>query len=143
MIWCSTWRSKYFMKCNDRNDGDCKNFGSFIAWIEITMNFEKQKVLQAYSQSPNSSNFNHSKITFSLNTFYFLTLYFETCVMNLLVSILKRRKKKHSSLGWKWVNLHVGYRALIGNVWFYLILYITSVVNGSEVIESTYIGHKK
>jgi len=98
MIWCSAKQSKYFQRCNVRNDGDCKNFDNFIAWIEITMNFERPEVLQTHSQSLKSSNFNHSRTTFILTISYFLAHYFGTCIMNLLVSILKKRKKNIPTL---------------------------------------------
>jgi len=101
MIQSSARWSKYFWRCNDINDGDSKNFGNFFVWIEITTNFERQKVLQTHSQYLDSSNSDHSRTNFILITSYFIAHQFGTCVMNLLVPNLKRRKTCIPSFDWK------------------------------------------
>jgi len=93
MIWCSARQSKYFQRCNDRNDKDCKDFGNLIVQIKIIVNFERQKVLWTHGQYLNSSYSDHSRTTFTLTTSYFHAHYLETCVMDLLVPTLEKRKK--------------------------------------------------
>jgi len=93
MIWGSAMQSKYFQRCIDKNDEDCKFFGNYITWIEITMNFEKQKLGLTHDQHVESSTSDHSITTFPLIASYFLP---HLCVINLLVQTLKKYKNTHS-----------------------------------------------
>jgi len=93
MMWCSTRQNKYFQRCNDRNDRNCKDFGYFIAWIEITMNFKRPKVLQTHSQSLDSSNSNHSKYYYPTHCFLLSYSLLWDMYHELWVPTLKRRKK--------------------------------------------------
>jgi len=107
MIWGSARQNKYFQRCIDRNDEDCKKFGNFISWIEITMNFERQKLGLTYDQYAESSNSNHSITTFLLIASYFLL---HLCVINLLVQTLKSTRTHISRRYWKSIPTFVGNR---------------------------------
>jgi len=82
MMWSIVEQSKYFQRCIDQNDGDCKKNCNFITWIEISMNFGRQNALQTHGQCLDSSNFDHSRTNFLLTTSYFLSHYFGAYVMN-------------------------------------------------------------
>jgi len=129
MIQCSARQNKYFQRCNDRNDRDCKNFGTFIAWIEITINFESQRLGLIHDQHLESSNFNHLRTTFPLIASYFLT---HLCIIKLLVHTL--RKYTTRILRRKWKSIPI----LIGNtVPYWLPMGQWLVMGGSTLIQST------
>jgi len=133
MIWGRAKQSKYFHRCIDKNEGDCKIFGNFIAWIEITMNFGKWRICWTLSYCLDSSNSDHSRTTFLLIASYF---HVYLCVILLLVQTLKKDKNTHSkekmeicyNLGWKYGTLLIvdGLPISIG------CLYYTSLANCSE-----------
>jgi len=68
----SIWQGKYLGKYKDRNGMDRRNFGEFIAWIEITMNFGRQKVYPTHGQS--SILIIQELIFYSLIPTFFLTV---------------------------------------------------------------------
>jgi len=120
MIWASARQSKYFQRCIDRNDEDCNKFDNFTSWIDITINFERQKLGLTLDQHVESSNSDHSTTTFPLIASYFLA---HLCVINLLIQTLKKYKNTHckekmeirSNLGWKYGTLLIGDGAPISN----------------------------
>jgi len=127
MIWGSARQNKYFQRCIDKNDKDCKFFCNFISWIEITMNFGRQRVYQTYSQCLGSFNSNHSITTFLLIASYFLA---HLHVMNLLVQTLKKDKNTHSKEKWKFVP------DLVGNMTPYWLLMGSQLVMGASTIST-------
>jgi len=117
------------VQCIDRNDEDCKKFGNFISWIEITMDFERQKLGLTHDQHVESTNSSHSITTFPLIAFYFLA---HLWVINLLVQTLKKYKNTHSkekmeirsNLGWKYITLLIGDGTLVSNGYLYYSTYM-------------------
>jgi len=130
MILDSARQSKYFQRCIERNDEDCKFFSNLISSIEIIMNFKRQKLGLTHNQHVESSNFDHSITTFPLIASYFLA---HLCVINLLVQTLKKYKNTHSkkkmeicsNLGWEYGSLLIGDGVPVSNRYLYHILKFT------------------